>query len=114
MSTAEPETELTLEEISRDPEVLIYRRIQHLFDCDGELEWFNGTILSYDKITKEYRVVYDNEEEEYSFPLIDDITNGEIRLVSSSYSCCLFIHLNSGPSPTLFQLCSPKICMFLL
>ena len=49
-----------------------------MFDCDGELEWFSGTVLSYDK---EFRVAYDNEEDEYSFPLFEDLASGEIRLV---------------------------------
>ena len=80
-SYKEPEQNLTIEEIARDPEVLIYRRIEHMFDCDGELEWFSGTVLSYDKVTKEFRVAYDNEEDEYSFPLLEDLASGEIRLV---------------------------------
>ena len=79
----EPAPGLTLDEITHDPEILIYRRIQHQFDCDGELVWFSGTVLSYDRVTtcKEFRVVYDNEEDEYSFPLIEDICNREVRVV---------------------------------
>ena len=42
---------------------------------------FTGTVLSYDKVTKEFRVVYDNEEDEYSFPLLEDLASGEICLV---------------------------------
>ena len=76
----EPAPGLTLNEITHDPETLIYRRIQHQLYCDGELVWFSGTVLSYDRVTKEFRVVY-NEEDEYSFPLIEDICNGEVRVV---------------------------------
>ena len=81
LSHEEPAAELTLEEIIHDPEILIYRRIEHQFDCDGELVWYTGTILSYDKGSKEFRVVYDNEEDEYSFPLIENIRKGEIRVM---------------------------------
>ena len=80
-SYEEPEQRVTLDEIARDPEILIYRRIEHMFNCDGELVWFTGTILSYDKDTKEYRVAYDNEEGDYCFPLIEDFAKGEIRIV---------------------------------
>ena len=52
-----------------------------MFNCDGELVWFTGTILSYDKDAKEYRVAYDNEEGDYCFPLIEDFAKGEIRIV---------------------------------
>ncbi len=52
-----------------DPELLIYRRIRHKFECDGSFKWYDGTVLSYNADTKEYRVQYDNEDEAYSFPL---------------------------------------------
>ena len=44
-------------------ETLIYRRIEHLFSCDGEMIWFTGTILGYNKDTEEVSVAlyYDNE-----------------------------------------------------
>ena len=80
-SDEESESELTVEEITCDPEILIYRQIEHLFDCDGELVWFAGTVLSYDKESKEFRVVYDNEKDEYSFPLLEDVSSGEIRVL---------------------------------
>ena len=67
--------------LASDPEILIYWWIEHMFDCDGELVWFTGTVLSYDKVTKKFRVVYDNEKDEYSFPLLEDLASGEIRLV---------------------------------
>lgn len=50
---------LSLEQLKRDPELLIYRRIEHLFDCGGGKEtWFKGTVLSYEKEEKHYSVVY--------------------------------------------------------
>jgi len=40
--------------------------------------WYKGTVLSFDKETKEYRILYDNEEEEYSFPLLEDLEKEEV------------------------------------
>ena len=42
---------LTITDVQRDPELLIFRRIEHQFNCDGELEWYIGTLLSFDKAT---------------------------------------------------------------
>lgn len=71
------------EEIAADPDILLYRRIEHQFNCNGNLVWFKGTVLgySYDKDTLMFRVVYDTEEEEYYFPLLDDINNNELHVL---------------------------------
>lgn len=68
------------EEIASDPDLLIYRCIEHQFDYEGELKWFCGTVLGYNKDTQEYRVQYDNEDEIYSFTLLDDIKNNELHV----------------------------------
>ncbi len=68
---------VSTEEISADPDLLIYRRIEHQFECDGELQWFAGTVLSYNN---NYRVQYDTENEIYSFPLLDDLNRNEVRV----------------------------------
>ena len=72
---------LTSVDIQRDPELLIYRQIEHQFNCDGRLVWYKGTVLSFDKETKEYRILYDNEEEEYSFPLLEDLEKKEVKIL---------------------------------
>lgn len=78
-----PETQqpLSAEELAHDPELLIYRRIEHQFHTEDGLEWFRGTVLGYCNESAEYRVVYDDEEEEYSYPLLQDMANGEVRVV---------------------------------
>ena len=69
-------------DVQRDPDLLIYRRIEHQFNCDGELVWYKGTVLSFDKETKEFRILYDNEEaKEYSFPLLEDLEKGEVKIL---------------------------------
>ena len=68
-------------EIATDPDLLLYRRIKHRFECDGSLQWFDGTILSYNKDTGEYRVQYDNEDEIYSFPLLDDLKENDLKVL---------------------------------
>ena len=72
---------LTSVDIQRDPQLLIYHRIEHQFNCDGRLMWYKGTVLSFDKETKEYRILYDNEEEEYTFPLLEDLEKEEAEIL---------------------------------
>ena len=74
--------ELCLDNLRKDPELLLYRRIEHLFECDGEDMWFKGTVLSYEKEESCYTVAYDDEEEVHSFPLLQDFEKGEVRLIS--------------------------------
>ena len=69
---------LTKEAIIDNPEVLVQKRIEHLFEDEGELKWFKGTVMEYIKETQEYRVAYDNEDCEYYYPLLDDIANDEV------------------------------------
>ena len=57
----------------------MYRETQ--FNCDGELVWYRGTVLSFDKETQEFRVLYDNDDEEYKFPLLEDLDNGELKII---------------------------------
>ena len=54
----EPAAELLLEEITHDLEILIYRRFEYTFDGDGELVWYTEIVLSYDKVSEEFHVVY--------------------------------------------------------
>ena len=59
-----------------NPELLVSKRIEHLFETDeGELKWFKGTVLAYIQDSQEYRVLYDNEDSEYLYPLHEDMAN---------------------------------------
>ena len=73
-------SEFSVDQISADPELLLYRRIEHLFDCDGDSVWYKGTVLAYDKDTEEFRVAYDNDDEVFCFPLLLDLEKGDLRL----------------------------------
>lgn len=72
---------VSAEEVAADPDILLYRRIEHQFNCDGDLVWFKGTVLGYDRDTLLFRVIYDNEEDECCFPLLDDIKNNELHVL---------------------------------
>lgn len=74
-----PESETDSARIAKDPELLLYRRINHRFNCDGTDTWYKGTVMSYDEVTKEYRVAYDNEDEIFSFPLLEDLKNNDLQ-----------------------------------
>lgn len=73
--------EFSVDQICRDPELLLYQRIEHLFDCDGIETWCKGTVLSFDSEKKEFQVAYDNEDVVYSFPLLEDLKNGELKVM---------------------------------
>ncbi len=75
---------LSTEEIFSDPDLLIYRRIEHQFNCEGNLVWYKGTVLDYNKDSKEFRIKYDDEDEEYSYPLLEDFANNEVRIIYQS------------------------------
>ena len=64
------------------PDTLVYRRIEHLFDCDGELVWFKGTVLSYNPNNNKFTVAYDNEKDFFEYPLLDDLKTGELKIIS--------------------------------
>uniref|UniRef100_A0A1X7VD78 Uncharacterized protein n=1 Tax=Amphimedon queenslandica TaxID=400682 RepID=A0A1X7VD78_AMPQE len=69
---------LTKKTIFANPEVLVQKRINHHFEENGELKWFKETVLEYKNETGEYRVVYENEDSEYNYLLLDEIANDEI------------------------------------
>ena len=46
--------------------------------CDNGLNWFKGTVVEYNSETSEFRVAYDGEEDEYNYPLLEDLLNGEL------------------------------------
>ena len=73
LPSSEQQCEFSVDQICADPELLLYHRIEHLFDCDGTEVWYKGTVLAYDSDKNEFRVAYDNEDEVYSFPLLQDL-----------------------------------------
>ena len=48
---------LSIDQYLLDPELLVNKRIDHLFESDQGLQWFKGTVLEYIQNSKEYRVV---------------------------------------------------------
>ena len=75
-STVVPETP--------DPEDLIGKRVQHLLDePDGSTKWYYGIVtgLKVRRGKYMYSLVYNGESETYNFPLLDDMENGELRIV---------------------------------
>ena len=71
---------LSIDQFLHHPELLVNKRIDHLFESDQGLQWFKGTILEYIQDSNEYRVVYDLENDEYLFPLLEDLANGELHI----------------------------------
>lgn len=69
---------LSLEDILKQPEVLVGSRIKHRFELDGELVWYEGTVLQLNYVTNEFQVAYDDEDDVCWFPLIDDLRSGDL------------------------------------
>ena len=42
-----------------------------------------STVIGYVQDSREYRVVYDSEDGEYLFPLLEDLANGEVLVYDS-------------------------------
>ena len=76
-----------LDQALQDPNYLVSRRINHRFEVKGELVWFKGTVKRYNSQTKEFLVMYDEEETPCSFQLLEDIESGDLVLDSEA-ACC--------------------------
>lgn len=72
---------ISLEDVLLHPELLVGRKIRHRFQVGKKLIWYNGTILHLNSETKEYQVEYEGEDDICFFPLLDDISNGDLVLV---------------------------------
>ena len=77
----DPPSVLTLADVLECPEQLVGERINHRFEVDGELIWYEGTVESYNSHSKEYLIAYDGEEDLCSFPLLEDIASGDLTII---------------------------------
>ena len=64
------------------PESLVGKKILHKFEVDGQEEWFSGCVLGYDAQTHLHKVSYDQEEEQYFFNLLEDISVGDLTIIN--------------------------------
>lgn len=60
------------------PESLVGKQILHKFNVDGEEKWFTGCVLGYNAVTDLHEVSYYDEEENYFYNLLEDISKGDI------------------------------------
>ena len=74
----EPKQPLNTTVFFQKPELLVNKRIEHLFETDDGPQWYRGTVLGYSKESQEYQVLYDREEEEFVYPLLEDIAIGDV------------------------------------
>ena len=72
----------TTDQFISNPDKLVCHRIKHLFDCDDEEVWFKGTVLAYNQNNHEFTIAYDNENEVFSFPLLEDLKCGDLLVIS--------------------------------
>ena len=70
------------ENILAEPELLVGQRIRHQFKVNGKLSWYEGTVLKRNAVTNEFEVIYDGEDDTYWFPLLEDISTGDLLVCS--------------------------------
>ena len=66
--------------IPSNPSLLIGKAIRHKFQLEDTHEevWYDGRIIDYDSITKQHQIVYDGDDDSYSFDLCQDIVLGDL------------------------------------
>ena len=54
---------LECSEYIQDPSFLVGRHISHRFEVDDsdKLEWYNGTVVSYNAVSKTHEIEYEGE-----------------------------------------------------
>ena len=62
-----------------DPVSLVGKRICHKFEVDGQDEWYDGYVISYNAVTHLHEIVYNGEEHCY-FNLQEDILHGDLSI----------------------------------
>ena len=75
--------EITLTDVMKNPTLLIGRRIEQIFEeSDGTTNWYQGTVLKrLPDNDSMFEVMYDDDEETYTFNLMEDIIIGDLRLL---------------------------------
>ena len=81
LKTTEDDSNPSLEDVLKQPHLLVGQRIRHRFVGHGQLVWYLGTVQDFCATSKEFTVLYDNEEESCGFTLLDDIKTGNIVIL---------------------------------
>jgi len=65
-----------------DPTELVGKQILHKFKHKGDEKWYRGHVISYDEISEEHKIIYDNEEEDCYFNLMEDISHNDLIIIN--------------------------------
>ena len=60
------------------PESLVGKKVLHKFEVEGEEKWYTGYVVSYNAVTHLHEVAYEEEEENFHFNLLGDISQGDL------------------------------------
>ena len=60
------------------PESLVGKKVLHKFEVEGEEKWYTGYVVSYNAVTHLHEVAYEEEEENFHFNLLEDISQGDL------------------------------------
>ncbi len=74
-------TKASLDDIVKQPQLLVGLRIKHRFEEDGQMIWFLGTVKHFCAQSKMFTVLYDDELETCNFSLLDDIISGDLLIL---------------------------------
>ncbi len=65
------------------PERLVGERIRHQFvDDEGNSVWYEGTVLQFNANSHEFEVIYDGEDDACWFALLEDLSVGDLFVIS--------------------------------
>ena len=64
------------------PESLVGKKVLHKFEVEGHEKWFSGYVISYDAQSHLHEVSYEEEEEHFFFNLIEDISVGDLTIIT--------------------------------
>ena len=55
------------------PELLVGNRIKQKFNEDGEVQWYEGYVVSFSSDSRLHEVVYNGDSEHYFYNLLEDL-----------------------------------------
>lgn len=68
-------------EYLQDPSSLVGKRVTHRFELPNySMKWYEGTVLQFDKDTQQHTLVYEDDDEQYTFNLVIDLLSGDLKV----------------------------------
>ena len=63
------------------PELLVGNRIKQKFNEDGEVQWYEGYVVSFNSDSRLHEVVYNGDSEHYFYNLLEDLEDDSLLVL---------------------------------